>query len=195
MISTLIFIAEAVFLVTATTHTHTHTHAHSHSATDHPHLRICDTAHWHLACCKLDYYYYEPQSRFARLWLDMIIAQSDAHNFDAALNNSGLQPVGPRSVEAFQRTDVDSTDYDRAAVCSAVSQRSHFAARRAAVVSARRHLERPRFMASSRSAVPVELSTHSPSRNSLTQIQRQRRSSRCPTPNCSVLVNKAMASV
>ena len=27
---------------------------------------------------------YEPQSRFARLWLDMIIAQSDAHNFDAA---------------------------------------------------------------------------------------------------------------
>ena len=26
---------------------------------------------------------YEPQSRFARLWLDMIIAQSDAHNFDA----------------------------------------------------------------------------------------------------------------
>ena len=26
----------------------------------------------------------EPQSRFARLWLDMIIAQSDAHNFDAA---------------------------------------------------------------------------------------------------------------
>jgi len=27
---------------------------------------------------------YEPQSRFARLWLDMTIAQSDAHNFDAA---------------------------------------------------------------------------------------------------------------
>ena len=27
--------------------------------------------------------YYEPQSRFARLWLDMITAQSDAHNFDA----------------------------------------------------------------------------------------------------------------
>ena len=40
----------------------------------------------------------------------MIIAQSDAHNFDAALNNNGVQPVGPRSVEAFQRTDVDSTD-------------------------------------------------------------------------------------
>jgi len=37
-------------------------------------------------CCvllSLRYYYYEPQSRFARLWLDMIIAQSDAHNFDA----------------------------------------------------------------------------------------------------------------
>ena len=34
------------------------------------------------------YYCYEPQ---ARLWLDMIIAQSDAHNFDAArcmLNSS-----------------------------------------------------------------------------------------------------------
>jgi len=58
---------------------------------------------------------YEPQSRFARLWLDMTIAQSDAHNFDAALNNNGLQPVGPRSVEAFQRTDVDSTDYARRA--------------------------------------------------------------------------------
>jgi len=137
----------------------------------------------------------EPQSR--DLWLDIIIAQSDAHNFDAALNNYGLQPVGPRSVEAFQRTDVDSTDYDRAAVCSTVSQlrrsrsRSHFAARRAAAVSARRHLERPRFTASSRSAVPVQLSKRSPSRNcadrsmlnSLTQIQRQRRSSRRPTPN------------
>jgi len=65
------------------------------------------------AHCKV----YELQSRFARLWLDMIIAQSDAHNFGAALNNNGLQPViGPRSVEAmveaFQRTDVDSTDYD-----------------------------------------------------------------------------------
>jgi len=46
------------------------------------------------------------------LWLDMIIAQSDAHSFDVALTNNGLQPVGPRSVEAFQRTDVDSTDYD-----------------------------------------------------------------------------------
>jgi len=33
----------------------------------------------------------------------MIIAQSDAHNFDAALNNNGLQPVGRRSVEAFQQ--------------------------------------------------------------------------------------------
>jgi len=41
-------------------------------------------------------------------WLNMIIA----HNLDAALNNNGLQPVGPRSVEAFQRTDVDSNDYD-----------------------------------------------------------------------------------
>ena len=29
-------------------------------------------------------YNYEPQSRLARLWLDMIIAQNDAHNFDAA---------------------------------------------------------------------------------------------------------------
>jgi len=37
-----------------------------------------------LALYKSDYYYYEPQSRFARLWRDMIIAQSDAHNFDAA---------------------------------------------------------------------------------------------------------------
>jgi len=85
----------------------------------------------------------------------------------------------------------------RAAVCSTVSQlrrrrsRSHFAARRAAVVSARQHLERLRFTASSRSLVPVELSTRSPSRNcaarsmlnSLTQIQRQRRSSQRPTPN------------
>jgi len=35
------------------------------------------------------------------------------------------------------------------------------AAGRAAVVSARRHLERSRFTASSRSAVPVELSTRS----------------------------------
>jgi len=41
----------------------------------------------------------------------MTIAQSDAHNFDAILNNNGLQSVGPRS-EAFQRTDDDSTDYD-----------------------------------------------------------------------------------
>ena len=31
-----------------------------------------------------DIHCHEPQSRFARLWLDMIIAQSDAHNFDAA---------------------------------------------------------------------------------------------------------------
>jgi len=50
---------------------------------------------------------------------------------------------------------------------------------------------RPRFTASSSTAVPAELSTRSPSRNcadrsmlnSLTQIQRQRRSSRRPTPN------------
>ena len=62
---------------------------------------------------------------FARLWLDMIIAQSDAHNFDAALNNNGLQPVGPRSVEAFQRTDVDSTDYDLLLVEPRSVQRSH----------------------------------------------------------------------
>ena len=53
----------------------------------------------------------------------MIIAQSDAHNFDAALNNNGLQPVGPRSVEAFQRTDViNGSVARRAAVCSMVSQ-------------------------------------------------------------------------
>ena len=71
------------------------------------------------------HYIYEPQSRFARLWLDMIIALSDAHNFDAALNNYGLQPVGPRSVEAFQRTDVDSTDYDLLLVEPRSVQRSH----------------------------------------------------------------------
>ena len=58
-------------------------------------------------------------------WLDMIIAQSDAHNFDAALNNNGLQPVGPRSVEAFQRTDVDATDYDLLLVEPRSVQRSH----------------------------------------------------------------------
>ena len=67
----------------------------------------------------------EPQSRFARLWLDMIIAQSDAHNFDAGLNNNGLQPVGPRSVEEFQRTDVDSTDYDLLLIEPRSVQRSH----------------------------------------------------------------------
>ena len=43
----------------------------------------------------------------------MIIAQSDAHNFDAVLNNNGLKPVGPLSVEAFQRTDVHSHDARR----------------------------------------------------------------------------------
>ena len=59
------------------------------------------------------------------LWLDMIIAQSDAHNFDAALNNNSLQPVGPRSVEAFRRTDVDSTDYDLLLVELRSLQRSH----------------------------------------------------------------------
>ena len=67
-------------------------------------------------------YIYEPQSR---LWLDMIIAQNDAHNFDAALNNNGLQPVGPRSVEALQRTDVDSADYDLLLVEPWSVQRSH----------------------------------------------------------------------
>jgi len=49
-------------------------------------------------------------------WLDMIIAQSDAHNFDAALNNYDLQPVGPQSVEAFQRTDIDSTTIEQRSV-------------------------------------------------------------------------------
>ena len=67
----------------------------------------------------------EPQLRLARLWLNMIIAQSDAHNFDAAVNNNGLQPVRPRSVEAFQRTDVDSTDYDLLLVEPRSVQRSH----------------------------------------------------------------------
>jgi len=55
----------------------------------------------------------------------MIIAQSDAHNFDAALNNNGLQPIGSRSVEAFQRTDVDSTDYDLMLVEPRSVQRSY----------------------------------------------------------------------
>ena len=41
-----------------------------------------------------------------------VIKTINAHNFDVALNNNGLQPVGPRAVEAFQRTDVDSTDYN-----------------------------------------------------------------------------------
>ena len=55
----------------------------------------------------------------------MIIAQSDAQNFDAALNNNGLQPVGPRSVEAFQRTEVDSTNYDLLLIEPRSVQRSH----------------------------------------------------------------------
>jgi len=135
-------------------------------------------------------------------FLDIIIGQSDAHNFDAALNTNSLQPVGPRSVEAFQRTDVDSTDYDLLLLKPRSVQRSQNCAdvahahtslpdAHAAVVSARRRLKRLRFMASSRSEVPVELSTRSPSRycadrsmwNSLIQIQRQPRSSRHPTPN------------
>jgi len=127
----------------------------------------------------------------------MTIAQSDAHNLDAALNNNGLQPVGPRSVEAFQRTDVDLTDYDLLLVEPRSVQRSHNCADDKHAHTSpldthtRRHLEQLRFTASSRSLVPVELSTRSPSRNcaarsmlhSLTQIQRQRRSSRLPTPN------------
>jgi len=71
------------------------------------------------------YYMDESQSREAGLWLDMIIAQSDAHNFDAALNSNGLQTVGPRSVEAFLWTDVDSTDYDLILVEPRSVQRSH----------------------------------------------------------------------
>jgi len=55
----------------------------------------------------------------------MIIAQSDAHNFNAALNNNGLQPIRSRSVEAFQRTDVDSTDYDLMLVEPRSVQRSY----------------------------------------------------------------------
>jgi len=96
-------------------------------------------------------------------------------------------------------------------VCSTVWQlcrcrsRSHFAARCAAVVSARRHLEQLRFTASIRSAVPVELSTRSPSRNcadrsmlnSLTQIQRRdaAHDARRLMYNCSVLVDKAGAVI
>ena len=77
---------------------------------------------------------YKPQSREARMWLDLYCSKACSRRAPA----------------------VEKAPIGRAAAV---------AARRAAVVSARRHLERSHFTASSRSAVPVELSTRSPSRN------------------------------
>jgi len=54
----------------------------------------------------------EPQSQ-----LDMITAQSDAHNFDAALNNYGLQPVNLGLLRRFSGpTSIRTTTIEQRSV-------------------------------------------------------------------------------